>query len=652
MLKDEDRIDQLKKKLYSTQEGDVIDVHRTKLPRHAVIIKNSWQDPSESENPVIRPKYEELNQYKDKPNRLRTYLLVAIILFLSAIIFAGYSFFAGSNYVSNNNIDIKLIGPVAIPAGEELSLDVDITNRNRVELLLADLVVTYPEGTRSSGDLLSPLVTSRISLNTIEAGETRRVNIKSILFGEENSQKNINVAIEYRIPDSKSIFTKDKPYQIFIGSSPLAVTVEGLNEVIPEQEADFKVTIKSNSQSLVRGVLLKAEYPFGFEFISAFPEASMENDTWVLGDIRPGETKEITFRGRMLGQENQDRVFRFYTGIEDPSDKTQLGTVFNTNSIDIALRKPFLGIDISLNGKTGQTFVANAGDPIKGEIIWQNNLDTALNDVVIEATLEGEMLNRNTVQADMGFYRSLDNTMIWDRSSISELRDVPPGQVGRLQFSFNPIKLTQENASNLRRQAITINLTIKAKRLNEDRVPVEIVSNLVRSIKMASDLALVSDVVRTVGPFQNTGPIPTVPDVETTYTIVFKANSSYNTIRDAVYTATLPPYVRWTGQVSPDSSSVRYNEDSRQITWTLGEISAGSGYNATAKEFAYQVGFTPSVTQFDSTPILILNQKISGKDNFTETITQTPNQVLDIKMINEPTFEFGDEKVGAKRGAF
>jgi zona occludens toxin (predicted ATPase) len=53
----------------------------------------------------------------------------SFVLLIIAIAFAAYVTYSGTNLVSNNNIDINLVGPVTSPAGEELSLDVDVTNR-------------------------------------------------------------------------------------------------------------------------------------------------------------------------------------------------------------------------------------------------------------------------------------------------------------------------------------------------------------------------------------------------------------------------------------------------------------------------------------------------------------------------------------------
>ncbi len=655
---DDSKIESLKKKLTSNS-GEALPVTpRAKLQHHSVLVNTAWKD--DENEPSIKSEESvtfsthggvkglDIRPTKDRGNIFKRILGFVSILFILALAFTAYTFYTGSNFVSNNNIDIKLLGPVVSPAGEELSLDVDIINKNATDLILVDLVLTYPEGTRNADDRVTPLIQDRIPLGTIEKGRTVRQTVRSVLFGEENVRKNIKVSLEYRIDGSTTIFVKEKQFPIFIGSSPIAVNVDSSQEVIPEQENEFKITIRSNSTSIIKGLVFKAEYPFGFDFVSAVPSTTGDTNTWILGDIQPGEEREIILRGRLLGGELQERVFRFYTGTEDVNDKMAIGTVFVTNTAKITLKKPFISADLSLDGKTDKVYVAQAGDSVKGEITWQNNLNVSVNDVVIQARITGPMLDKTAIDGDRGFYRSVDNTIIWDNSTFESLKELKAGEVGRLQFSFASLKPTLENNSTYRRESLNVELSIRAKRLNEDKVPEEVVSTVSRTIKIASDLSLTTRLVRNLGPFVNTGLIPPVPEQASTYTVLVSLKNSYNSVKDVVYTATLPQYVDWVGQVYPTNSAVTYNADKRQITWQVGDIQPGIGYSQSAKEFAFQVSFLPSVGQLGTTPQIVLNQRLAGKDNFTGNITETSSAPLDIKTESDPNFKYGDDKVGGQ----
>jgi hypothetical protein len=83
-----------------------------------------------------------------------------------------------------------------------------------------------------------------------------------------------------------------------------------------------------------------------------------DDATWVLGDVKPGEERKITFKGRMYGNDNQERNFRFYTGTEDTQEKTNIGTIFVTNSVAVSIKKPFLATDIAIDDKSTSVVTA------------------------------------------------------------------------------------------------------------------------------------------------------------------------------------------------------------------------------------------------------------------------------------------------------
>jgi len=644
---EDERIEGLKRKLYSNSgDHDEASLKRARLQRHSVLVNKSWDDEeaAEKETPVVRPERME----RDRGPLFKKLLALAFGIFVLAAAFAAYIFISGTNFVSSGNIDITLLGPVSIPAGEDLSLDVDIANRNSSDLVLADLVVTYPDGTRSADDNATPMITDRIDVGTIPKGQHVRETIKSVLFGAENSKQNIKITLEYRIGGSSSIFEKEKDYSIFIGSSPITVTVDALKEVTPEQETDFGIKVKSNSSTIIKGLVFKAEYPFGFQFVSSVPSTAGDNTTWVIGDMAPGAERDIDIRGKMIGTDNQERVFRFYTGTQDPNDASSIGTIFVTNSTSIAIRKPFLGADIALDDQSAPVVIAHAGTSVKGEITYVNNLSVPLNDVVIEAQVTGPMLDKATMNGERGFYRSVDNTIVWDQTTLADLKQVDPAGTGRVQFNFAPLAPNIGNNSSFRNQSLSLNLTIHAKRLNENNVPDEIVSNLTRKIQVSSDLGADSHLVRSIGPFQNAGPMPPMPEQASTYTVLVSLSNSYNAVKGVVYKATLPQYVTWTGQTYPSNAGATYNADTREITWNVGDMQQGIGFSSSAKQFAYQVSFLPSIGQEGTSPIIVGAARISGQDQFTSQVIGAAADPLDTKIDTDPTFTYGYDKVGGK----
>lgn len=580
-------------------------------------------------------------------NFLKKALLISFFALLAAGAFVWYSYSSGNNYISASNIDIAVVGPVSTPSGEALTLDIDVHNRNASQLETVDLVVQYPDGTRKAEDGVTTVLNDRIPIGTIKQGETVRRRVEVLLFGEENMKKEFKFTVQYRVPGSVILFNKEKTYPIFIGSAPISINVSSLKEVAPNQTTTFKATITSNSPNVIRNLVFNATYPSGFVFESSNPPTSFGNNVWTIGDMKPGDTREISISGKVIGDASVERYFTFTAGTEDPIDRSRIATRLVESKEKIEIRKPFFSADVSLDKSGDAVYVGRAGDPIQAEIVWQNNLDVPLTDAIIEAKLTGATLDKASVSGGRGFYDSVTNTITWDRSSVEELSELSPGKSGLLQFSFASAPANQQNNSNLRRQEIGLAITVRAKRLSENQVPEELKSTASRTVKIASAFAFSSKVTHSIGPIENSGPIPPKAEAKTTYTIMNSVRNSFNNVKNVTYTATLPSYVRWTNKVYPESAAanIKYNADTRQITWTLGDIAPGVGYNSSARDFAFQVELLPSVSQVGNAPILVNPQRLAGTDAFTESVIETTLPAIDTSMESDPQFQFGFEKV-------
>ncbi len=644
-MNEDGKIEELKKKLYSANTENLPKMKHVNLHDSNILVNRNWE---EKEEQAKVPKFD-YEKGKAHPFIKGLFVLASIFVII-ALAISFYLFDTNPNAISNANIDIKVSGPITIGSGQELSLDVDVYNNNQMPLEIAELVITYPEGTRRADDKMTSLITERVSVGEVGSNDYKRTTIKSIILAEEGATKNINITLEYKLPDTNSIFVKDKIYPVSISTGPVAISVESVGEITPEQNTKFIVSVKSNSKDVIKDVILKAEYPFGFNFIKSDPNPSASNNIWRLGDVAVGETKKIVIDARFFGQVNQERTIRFNAGTVSPNDVNDIGVAFASFASSINLKAPFLGADVSINGKGDEIVVVNSGQLIQGEIIWNNNLDVTIYDVSIGAKLNGGVVDRRSVNAEGGFYKSEIDTILWEKSVAEELESLSPNQTGTSHFGMKVFDLTKDRASNIRRPELVINFKVNGNRLNENKVPEEVISQATRKIRIASDLGLQTRLLYSDGPFENTGGIPPKVNKETTYTVNVKISNSYNTVRDVVYTAKLPIYVKWLDKVSPSTANgtVTYNEENRTITWKAGDVAPGAGYISNPKEMSYQVGFTPSLSQENQSPMIIEGQRISGMDSFTNTVVEAQGYGLNTQIKYDSKYNLNVERVSGE----
>ena len=137
-----------------------------------------------------------------------TKLLIASAVFCVIAVGAGaYIFLNGGNFISANNIDITINGPVSIGAGAPLALDITITNKNSVALETADLSVNFPAGTTDPADTTTSLQQFQETVGDIAPGASVTKTVNAVIFGEENLQKEITATVTYGIKGSTAVFS-------------------------------------------------------------------------------------------------------------------------------------------------------------------------------------------------------------------------------------------------------------------------------------------------------------------------------------------------------------------------------------------------------------------------------------------------------------
>ena len=168
--------------------------------------------------------------------------------------------------------------------------------------------------------------------------------------------------------------------------------------------------------------------------------------------------------------------------------------------------------------------------------------------------------------------------------------------------------------------------------------------SVVKKIKIASDLQLATKTLYYAGPFTNTGPLPPVHDKETSYTVVWSIVNSSNDVSQAVVKAVLPSYVKWLGNISPSGEDITYSPLGGQIVWRVPDVSAGSGIIDQAREVAFQVSISPSISQISTFPNLVSDATVVGEDMFTGKDTGSAKKALTIELTNDPAVDENEMK--------
>lgn len=651
-IKDSSNVEDLRRRLYERGKSPVptdredLTPKQPDTPRRFNIPLSKLSGPARPDTPVTAPgvptqstvpPIEEQTMARRK--KQRTYrlkvLLAGVVFFVGALVVSSFFLLFGNNNISGENIAIAVTGPFTIGGGEMLPLQVGITNSNAVPIQAATLIIDYPPGTKTADDDTRDVFTDRLSLDTIGSGETINVPIRAVVFGEENEEKTVAVSIEYRVQGSNATFYKEAdPLRFKISSSPIVLRADNLKKVSSGQETEVTVTVTSNAPNPLSEVLIRAEYPLGFDFSSADPRPTGGQNTWLIENLEPETSQSITIKGVIVGKETDEYAINFTVGVPNERDSQTLASVFSTAQTSFEIEEPFLDVVLKVNGDTANQVAIEPNENVDVEVSVQNTLADTLFDTQIVVTLGGNAFSVFDVSPNDGYYDSTARTITWDVTTEPDLEALDPGK--QVEYSF----LITPRDDIGRTPQLTLNADVRARRVR-DAAATEFLAGTAATIAKVSTIPEVrAETSHNNGIFADSGPVPPRVGVETTYTLSLMVQNGSNDITDTVVMTTLPQYVTWKDETA-GAGTMSFNETNRVLEWRIGSLEAGA-----ASVASFQVGFEPRVTQAGTEPVLVSEQRVRATDQFTGAVVRATNPPITTRLSSEAGFTAESGVVG------
>lgn len=632
---DANRIRALRERLYARTGREEY------VPRHSVTAREPTTEagvrtsvpqpvmpqPRPQPQPVPRIEVEPASSITADMTKRRTsyrtkFIFGGILFFVLALLVSAGMFFFGGNSVSGDNITVTTSGPVQVGGGEPFPFKVTIANQNQVPIQGVNLIVEYPKGTQSTAEGGKELSVERRALDSIAAGEVVNVELSARMYGEENTEQEIHVRVEYRVDGSNATFEKNADILRFkIGTSPIVLTFDTVSAVSSGQEVKLNLTVQLNAPAPIDNLLVKATYPEGFDFSTAEPATVSGEDVWRIPHIAPGEKKQITIRGILTGHETETRQFTASAGMADDTNSFALSSQLAGTQTVITLEKTFLDLGVTINGNSDDMVVISKGEQATVNIELTNTLDTTVYNGEVVVTLHGNALDKFNINPYGGFYDSSQNTITWISAQEDSLKEVLPGNTKKLTFALSPKDSVGTGVE------LAFSVDAKGQRIFDSKPTEEIQGTAERSIRIEGVLSLAGESRHNTGSFTNAGPVPPVAESTTQYTITLHATAGSNDVTDTEVSATLPQYVNWLDAVS-EGAHVSFNSVTRTITWTVEDIKSGE-----SADVSMQVSVKPSTSQVGEILTLLGTQRLKATDRFTGTVVRAQSPALTTRLV-------------------
>lgn len=614
------KIEDVKRNLYDPNDKSMSHQREGILHpiNHSVPLELQNSQPKEENNNMK-------NKFKKPPVSIfKKFFIISVIFFVGALGFAFYRFSNNNSFVSNDKINITVIGNSFTKGGDELPLQIEITNNNNASLELANLIIEYPKGAEDITTEIMRL--PRDTIGIIKPGESVIRNIKVKLFGEEKSIRNIKISLEYHPEGSNAIFTRDKYYPVTISLAPLSINIDAPESTISNQPISFKITAKLNTSLPGDNSILQVTYPNNFVFDSAIPTPILGNSVWDLSSLSTTKPITVLIKGRLIGQDGDEQVFHAYAGTTNGTNQSVVNIVYSSVLQKILITKPFLDARILVNGQDQTEYVVSGGETVNAEIYWANNLSTRITDGQIIVSLSGNVFDKSTVNGNNGFYDSVNNQIIWDKNSVSSLSEINPGESGTVTFSFKPSSLV--GLSNVvKSPQISIKVSIKGRQPQLGSTYNDVNNFSEKVVKILSDFQIASSAT------YSSGSMPPKAETETNYIVTWTLSNSANNITEARARSALPIYVKWVGLLQGVNDNLTYNEVTHEVIWDIKSVLPSTGINSN-REVSFIVSLKPSLTQVGSVPQLMKEIYLSGTDSFTNTLIKNTHGPITTTLFN------------------
>jgi len=531
------------------------------------------------------------------------FFAAAVLFFIVALGIAGYFFYSGGNSVSVDKITIDIQGPTSIAGGDTVPLSLTITNKNPVAIENATIEITFPDGTRNADNLQSAYPRYIENLGTLESGATVTRSLKAVIFGGAGQALLLPVSFSYGTAGSSASFVKKASFALAVSSTPLELAINTLEETVSGKPLTLTLTARSNATVALSNVVVAGTFPFGFSLTSS--SVPQNNATFSLGTLSPGASKTVTLTGTLLGQNSEQRVFRFTIGTAKSTSDQTLAVSYMTQDATVTISAPFINTTLAINGDASPNVVVAPGSRQSVTISYTNTLPTSITNATVAIALSGSAVDYNSIQSTSGFYRSGDHTLVFSRDTDPSLAALSPGAsgIGTFTFSTLPAGLSPS-------PTITFTISVSGTRVGQTNVPEQVSASVTKTAKVATTITLSTLPLHTSGSFNNSGPIPPRADQATTYAIVWNVRNGGSAVAGGVVSTILPSYVSYTG-LTAGTGSFSYDVSSRTVTWNTGDLTQGGTAQGT-----FQVSLTPSTSQKGTAPALTGPASFSGYDRF------------------------------------
>ncbi|MDP3948942.1 MAG: hypothetical protein Q8Q17_03265 [bacterium] len=569
----------------------------------------------------------------DKNSLAKTSAKVAIFILVAALASFSYYYFLTQPAGANVAIEFS-VNPAQVFAGNPFTLTVPVSNfsdqvlKNAVLSISLPVQISYLDG--SSDQRIVEKNIGDIGPGSVNSNN----DFKLLALGDAQTLRHIDAKLSYQLAGSTADFENKSGVDISVGQQAIDLSFDLPQGVFGGSNFDITVKYQNNSgRDFGEVVSLKMDYPSGFQFVKSNSSASADNNQWNLGKLAKGANGSLTLTGSIAGAGQPS--FDFHGAVSTKFNGKTFTIAEQTGSVSISASP--ISISPSVNGSVD--YVARAGDKIIYTLRYKNDSSDAFQNIIIKASLSGEMFDFSSLRTDAAF-DPLKNTFTWMTANNPALVQLSPGEEGTVNIELNlkkdfPLRRISDKNYLLKLQAEISSPTVPSGTAASKTISAANMETKVAGKITINAKALWRDASSGI---LNSGPYPPRVNQPTKYTVHWALTNYSTDVYGIQVSAFLQSGAKWTGIAKSNiSSQPSYDFSTGKVTWDAGDLMATKGVISQQPEVIFQVEVTPAANQVNQFITFLGDTAVTGKDNFTGTQLNDTGRALTTELPDDQT---------------
>jgi uncharacterized repeat protein (TIGR01451 family) len=523
----------------------------------------------------------------------KTFFIIFIIIIIAILSF----WYWREGMFSKEILRLEILGPDKAKVGDEIEYTVKYKNNGNFVLENPKLIFMMPDNSLTEDS--KTIITQ--NLKDIYPGDEEFVKIKTRLLGKEGDLRVSKASLSYTPKNLTVRYESNTTFTTKIDTVPITLDFDLPSKVEKGKDVQYSINYFSNIDYPLENLSLRVDAVNGFNILSVNP-SSLDNKEWKLATLNKAQGGRITIKGNINSDTNKTITFSASLGM------WQNGSfiVIKQTTQDVQVIQPLLFISQQVNNSSN--YVASPGEMLHYQVFFNNIGSSAFDNLFVVVKLDGSALDLSSIQAQGGQVQPNDNMIVFDYSQSPQLRHLDTQQSGQISFD---VKVKNDWTPNISDS----NNSIISDEVNISQITQKF------TVKINSGLAIDQKAYYQSSDIPNSGSIPPKVGKTTTYTIVWNIKNYSSDEKNVKVKAMLPENVKLTGKIMPNDEATNFSFDSasRQIVWSAGDISAGTGVSGDPDTISFQISIIPTNNQKGLSAQLISQAQVSGENQFTNT---------------------------------